>query len=496
MAENTNRLGYLMEMLDISGKELAQALTVDATTVSKWKNNQRKLTYKSKYTRKIAGYFLNSAMQSKRGKITALLTAYMPELNIGSEHQLVDALCLWLTEKGTEPPVMVGSTSVNRFAPENGYVANVRVYTGYKGIMEALATFWEYTLTLPYGQEILLADYRDINFDEQDPSDIVRMMKFFIDAAEYGHTIKIIDCATDVFRPYVAIFRWLPMYLSENVQVWRYQDFMKRETRMSTFVLPGEIVLSSFAVDTLPGVHHSMIFHDRDTVRFMEDSVRAILANSKKMIETIKAADVLRMLEILDGHLKSRQLTYMLNPVPTFRNMPIRLLREILEENGVEEGIISICLEANRRTRAVRDRCRYIQIYDLDAMEARVHSDFIVDYDLSAICGKRITVPKACYKRHLEYLLGIKSSENYSMTMTSFSALGLLSTTISIIVQDDSLVVAWDPERYPRRMYCMDLQVINGFYTYIEDLWKAIPPICKDDGWKCKQLNRMIQMLT
>ena len=495
MESNLSRLGYLMRLLEISGRELANELVIDITNISKWKNNQRKLTYKSKYSRQIAEYFLQSPLQNKRAKIIELLKLSMPDLNTDSSQQLIEALRIWLTEQESGESDILKLQPLNSQNPVNGYLTQSIIYSGYLGIEEALVEFWKYTLRVPPGQEILLADYRDINFNIEDQARIERIMKLFINAAKYGHTIKIIDCATDEARPYLAIFRWLPMYLSENVEVWSFHDYYKRETRMSTFVLPNEIVLNSLAIDSYPDEHQNMIFQDKATVGFWEKSVRATLKKSQKMIETIRTSDVLNMVEILDRYLKSRQLTYMLNPVPTFRNMSVELLASILRDNQVEEEIMNICLEANRKIRAIRERCQYLQIYDLDAIEAAVHKERLIDYDLSAICGKEILVSKKHLRRHLEHLLNIENTKNYSITLTSFSALGLITTQISMIVQDDSLVVAWNPEKYSRRMYCREIVVVNGFYTYLDDLWKAIPPVCKNKEWTDKQFQRLIQML-
>lgn len=495
MERNLSRLGYLMGLLEISGRELANELVIDITNISKWKNNQRKLTYKSKYSRQIAEYFLQSPLQNKRAKIIELLKLSLPDLNTDSSQQLIEGLRIWLTDQESGESDILKLQPLNSQNPVNGYLTQSIIYTGYLGIEESLAEFWNYTLRVPPGQEILLADYRDINFDIEDPARIERIMKLFINAAKYGHTIKIIDCATDEARPYLAIFRWLPMYLSENVEVWRFPDYYKRETRMSTFVLPNEIVLNSLAIDSYPDEHQNMIFQDKATVGFWEKSVRATLKKSQRMIETICTSNVLDMVEILDLFLKSKQLTYMLNPVPTFRNMSVELLVSILRENQVEEEIMDICLEANRKVRAIRERCQYLQIYDLDAIEAAAHKERLIDYDLSAICGKEILVSKKHLRWHLEHLINIEQTKDYSITLTSFSFLGLISTQISLIVQDDSLVVAWNPEKYSRRMYCREIVVVNGFYTYMDDLWKAIPPVCKNKEWTDKQFQRLIQML-
>lgn len=494
MSSQNSRLGYLMKRLEVSGKELSNQLSIDMTTISKWKNNQRKLTYKSENTRKIADYLISNEPKNKTGEIARLLTAYLPGLNTESEQQLADALCLWLSDND-EPIFERLRTPSAADASQETYMAQVKMFTGRNGVSEAITEFLTYALQVPPDREILMTDFRDMDFEQDDAENVQRFMKLFIDAARCGHTVKIIDCATDVYRSYKAVLRWLPMYLSENVEIWRYPEYFDRETRTTTFVMPGEIALNTAAVLSEPVVKHGMLYADKPTVDFFTQSARSALNKSKRMIETVDTSDTLHMLNILDENLKSRQLTYMLNPMPTFRNMSENLLRRVLQANDVDEETTRICMETSARTRAIRNRCQYRQIYDLDKIEACVKEGAMPDYDLSAICKKDIRIGREHLRDYLQYLKGIGNTEDYSITLAPFSQLELLSADVSFIVQDDSLVVAWDAKRFSRRMHCRELVLVSGFYKYMDSMWKVIPPLCKSEEWRDKQFNRMIDML-
>ena len=54
--------------------------------------------------------------------------------------------------------------------------------------------------------------------------------------------------------------------------------------------------------------------------------------------------------------------------------------------------------------------------------------------------------------------------------------------------------MAWDSSKYNRRMYCTEITVIGGFFSYMQEMWDRIPLICKNDKWTQKQLNKILEM--
>ena len=39
----------------------------------------------------------------------------------------------------------------------------------------------------------------------------------------------------------------------------------------------------------------------------------------------------------------------------------------------------------------------------------------------------------------------------------------------------------------------VNLDVVSGFYRYIDDIWNMIPGTCKELNWRNKQLERFIE---
>ena len=70
LEQSQSRLALLMDALNISGKNLASALHVDDSLVSKWKKNHRPLTLNTPYLRPMAEFLLNEEKERGTNVIT------------------------------------------------------------------------------------------------------------------------------------------------------------------------------------------------------------------------------------------------------------------------------------------------------------------------------------------------------------------------------------------------------------------------------------------
>lgn len=135
MAPVNTRISYLMDMLGISGKELALAIGTDTTAVSKWRSGQRKLKVRSKYSKRMAAYFISDAYALQKQRIVALLTNDQLETEDKTDQELIEMLSIWMTDDAGE--IIVKREVVDRDQPE----VSVEVYSGYPGWKRAVKIF-------------------------------------------------------------------------------------------------------------------------------------------------------------------------------------------------------------------------------------------------------------------------------------------------------------------------------------------------------------------
>lgn len=489
MEELYTRLGHLMELLNVTGKELAKEIGTDTTTISKWKNGQRKLRHRSVYCKKISTYFLSEKFQLQRGAIEKLLELDSYDTKGKEEKDLEEVLQLWLTE---ESMIQVKKEWNSQKGGTKLSLNLIQTYEKLEGWKKALDEFWEYLDQVKEPVTIYLGDFGDIQWDIVPKECIHSIVKYSLQMIEKGHSVVIIDKIKNEYKPYITLFRWLPLYMSKNVEVLYYQAGEKEFYQQSIYAGENEVVMIGIKGEEEKNAHITMLHKEKASVKFFTDLVKNIAKQSKKLIYHTNVQNTFEMFEIMEKYLKPKQLTYMINRLPSFRNMPLELLDEILEDNQVSGKVKENCLLANQKRRAYRRQFNYRQIYDLDAIEEAVRQEYVIEYDLSRVIGKTIYLTKAQFRKQLEYISQTTSTDSYVMVLTSFQNLNLNVEDTSMIVQDDSVAIAWNSKHYETRIHSTELTLVGGYFQYLKKLWNEIPLISKNDQWTQKQFERIL----
>ncbi|MDR3165900.1 MAG: hypothetical protein LBU13_10035 [Synergistaceae bacterium] len=493
---SSSRLDYLLKAFEISGKDISRMLNIDETTVSKWRNNQRKLTYKSKYTAMLAEILLSCEIERKRHILPAILKNYRKDMNPQSRQQQIDALCLWLTEEPLD--IDIGEGHGTPYIPRNGYNASVSVFVGENGVDEALEYSMKYVLNAPPGGTMYVIDFNGIDWTSGDESADpqkrinagIELFKAFI---ENGQRFVIVDCNTDIYRPYKAIFRWMRLYLMDGVEVWTHPPISQDKNYFISFVLRNEMALHCISNSDFPEDRHCILFKNKESVNSFAAIAESTLQRAKKLMETVENNKILELVKVMEKQLKPERSIYVLNPSLVLHNPDRKVLEDILTENNVDGEKIKTCFTIRDNYAAAQQKCRYTAIFDLDMLERIFAADMTVDHTLSAICRKEVRVSRNHRTNLLRSITHGEDDIADSMIFVSFSYLGIMPVNLSIFVQDDTFVSVWDMERYKKSMYCINLDVISGFYRYLEDIWRTIPKTCKEYEWRNKQLERFIE---
>ncbi len=492
--ESPSKLDYVMKALNISGKALAEDLKVDKTLVSKWRNQHRKLSYDNIYIKKLAKYLLTSEVEAKRKVIHHILKYYQPDASLITIEEKIEVFSLWLTEEPIEVNQKDNRKQKRVYTPRHGYNTNVSIFLGDKGIHEAVEYFMKYLLCLSPGKVMYMIDYSGINWNYGEESRDKKMrihafMELFRPVLEYGHQFIIVDCDSDIHRPYRAIFRWMELYLTDGVEVLVHPDLHDEQYHSTSFYVKDEIALQCISSKEYPERQQGIMYHNTDTIEFLTNNADSIYLHSKKLIETMAVMDVLPMINVAGKYIKNRNRIYMLTPSLLLQNVSEDILQKILEDNHVEDGDIADCLCIHKRFRRLKKHCDYISIFNLDNLEEMSSMARIIDSNLSEICGKKIVISKDNWKDMLRSI--IDNKEESKLIFVSFRYLSYIPENLSILVQDDCLVAAWNVNKYRKRMYCINPNVISGFYRYLDDIWHMIPSVCKETSWRNKQLNRL-----
>ena len=425
------KLKWLMKALDISGIDLAEGIGVDYSTVSKWRTGKRGLRLRSEYVAKIAEFVLSLKTEREGHIVAGMLAEKNPGLNQKDAAAVCQALCLWLTV----PDTPGFEESANLGGPMGTFSVRVESTLGIRNLFEAQRRFFKLLRTMEPGQHITVTDFGAVNWSAVDPAMLTDTVEASLEAIRRGNHMTIIDQITELYRPRENMFQFLPLYLHENVTSYFYRDPLPSPLRQNLYLIEGKAALSvsSTASDGITVL--TSFYQDPKYVRFFDAVNATVMQDARLMIETMEVRQIHRLLDIIGSHMKSSRLLYMLNRIPTFRNMSQELLQEILQANGIDTPMQESCLLANEKSAATRGRCRCRQIYDLDAIEAQSRRDDFIEYDLTCITGKTVKITRQQFFRQLEYLKENIRDESYALVLYPFSELKMSAPPINVIVQ-------------------------------------------------------------
>lgn len=464
---NGDRLTWLLRALSLSGKELADRIGVDHSTLSKWRRGVRTLKYTSPYAQKIASLALESPIEKENGVVRRMLCEAYPGLDGDDPERLENALRTWLTVP--EQPDAAPTDEV--------FAVPLETSIGIENLFAAQRRLFAMLRDLPDGQEIIVTDFGAVDWAHVGASRIEDGVRSNMEALDGGrHTMRIIDQVTDTYRPWELMFQWLPIYLQPGVSAWAYYSPAVSPLRQNMILIRGHAALVMSSTAAAPDLVVSSLYRAPEYVRLFGSAVESIRSDSRPMMQVTETSQLISYLHLVESRMKSGCLLYMINRLPTFRTMPPELLEEVLRSNHVSEEHYSLCMEAGRQASATRGRCESRQLYDLDAIRTALTQNYIVDADLTAVVGREIRVTREQFRRQLAFLRESIAMEHYTLALYPFSELEIDTLPpCSLLVQYRSLAAAWDAEQYSRRLYSESPSIVNGFYQYADMVWEHVP---------------------
>ena len=485
MALTGERLDWLIRTLGTSGKDLSDQIGIDRSTMSKWRKTKRTLKYDSVYAQRIAEWAVRSPKEQNTAVIAHMLHEWDPSLSLADDRKRADALRLWLTlpQQPAEEPVR-----------QTAGFASTETALGLEAAFEAQNQMFQMLQQLPDGQEIIMIDLGAVNWSACSPAMVADTMQYNLNALrDRKHAMIIIDQLTDSYRPRDYMFQWMPIYLQPTTTTYFYRNPKPLPLRQNILLIRGHGVLTMSSASTDPSHILSALYTQPEYIHLYEEMASTLLADSKPMMQTMKVQQLTPFLQKIARQMRSSHLLYMINALPTFRNMPSELLDEILRANHVSGNCYQECMAAGLQSTSTRARCESRQLYNLDAIESALEQDYIIDYDLSAIVGREIRITREQLKQQLLFLREHLRAPHYSLTIYPFSRLDMSFTPpCNMIVQDDSMAAAWDAKLYSNRMYSEEMSIVTGFYQYADSLWSQISPVCHEEAWCRRRIDALL----
>ena len=107
------QLSLILDHLFIKSKDMASAIHVDASMVSRWRTGKRMLNNRSEHYANIIAFILDWDERMSYQNIISFLIDYYPSHSYETREEVKDAIDMWLSEKN----ITSGSPSSHALVP-------------------------------------------------------------------------------------------------------------------------------------------------------------------------------------------------------------------------------------------------------------------------------------------------------------------------------------------------------------------------------------------
>ena len=494
--DNKTSVEYLMELLDISGKELAKYLCVDRSLVSKWKNNARPFTTNSAYFYKVAEYFLlvNTRLNSRT--LENFFAKIYPEVKITNNDDIMSCIKRFLTE---DMRLLSNSIDYNTSEGSNVYSANFRVYRGDSGRRRAVLEFFNEVLSCQEPQKILLSSKEDMSWVFDNRNFTKLWQKNLLDILLKNHKIHIIhETNRDIETLVSSIIAWVPLYFTGNLTSYFNPNYTDDIIKTSLFIIENKNTIFGMEAKNNKRDRYTASFKDSQTQNQMEYVFYSYVKNCNLLNEIYKTdtEGTKNLMEKIISIGNKKEEAYIYTALPTFVTMDIDTLSMVLDENSVgtelKEECFNIYIKINEFFKKDLGSFFFRQFYDLDSLKQAADSEDIKYFDLSNLCGKEIMVSNKHFKNHIKSLIEMtKLYKLDEVAIVTFNQFPIPPKT-GIWVKRHGFAYAYPQYEAPCHTIINEIMLINAFFAMFNKIWNSIPIISKDKNIVIEELEKLI----
>ncbi|MDD4343399.1 MAG: hypothetical protein PHH19_03415 [Eubacteriales bacterium] len=468
MSIHITNLSFLMNELDISGVEIAQALNIDPTLVSKWKNNTRPLKPDSTLLEGLVTYLLkdDENNQQRLSYIKELLTNFSAKYN---NNDLKEKLKHWLTSKHCANQAYIMqkfySTRLNKYAIQKQSL----IFMGNTGRREALNDFLNVALEDTNKLNIYITIQEDLSWmidDEIFLNDWLKKLEMILTK---GNKIYVLYWINRPMQELSYIFsKYLPLYLHQNIKPYYFPKYSMPVQRNSIFLIENKMGLLGIQGAT-PADRYSELYFDEKTLSHYKWVMENLICNSKKMCTHVKQLEL--------NNIDKKSLSLVVKNKPSFYSMPEKLFNSLINDNIFSEEESNILNNAYKESQRYNKPKRHI--YSLKELNEQIQKPFFYYDDINKLLEREKLIPISYFKKHINSFFETNSDgnkiEEYGFTNEDIP--------VNVNVVDENYFLIWNYDINSK--YCLfnELNLTTAIYFHYEKMWNNIPRIYKESGF-------------
>lgn len=414
-----DKLNLLMTLQNIPNNKLAKALSLDPSLISRWRNGSRELPKHSEYIETLATYFVT--IYKDKSRLCELMNIEYDQ-NSTTASSIQTHLMAWLLDEQSSNSALVSRfiEKLNQMKPPltsaplpefvtlaaGGKKLSVETYQGNAGKREAVIRFLSAIIVHPTPCTLLLFSNESMAWMTETEDFYIKWALLLLEVLKRGHRIKIIHTinrTTDELL--VAIEKWLPLYMSGQIEPFYYPNYQDSLFKRTLFIAPDIAALTSSTItDSEPS--EQLYYHDQHMISQLILEFDAYLKHCRPLMRIFTKDNMLNFESlVLEFESQVGDLA-VFSSTPTAMTMPLDLYASLLDKSDFSEEVKQnhIALFEKRLSLQLKNleekrQCEWLTLPALDAVDA------IVFAPVDVLSHKVLTYSFTDYISHIENIL-------------------------------------------------------------------------------------------
>lgn len=484
-----SRLGYLIELFQLTGRELASVGHVDVSLISKWKNGSRTLKSDVESAQLISQYIYAIDKKREPSHLNTIMTKEYLNYMDYSEDKKLSLFKEWLCQSATSDDFVNFTQSVHQISL---YESSMGLEYRRMQILKALE----------HDQNVFIKDVAIFLFNDYDWLD-----------NDSGFNNRLVEHLEYLLQANVCVTLYFVLSYREEkfeklilnlTKLMLYTHFQFSTKIMIAPIISGQSYLINMNERLVHGISNGNNYFTEITLDIDSNQMHfnnlVSHFNKKDIKSTILSVD--KMNALIKQVLKTgrrRDNSYFISQSLFFTSMKEDLLLEILNDNLIDDDKITKCLnfykQLNKNFKQNVENFENRHIYYYEVLETLAMKDSFICSNLSAIVGDAITIRKDQYIQHLQHTIyRLKTHENYHIAIVSENLIASFLHGINIWIKDSNMMLLWAEANVDKAAYVVDFDILDIYTQYFNEIWSKVSFNDHITNISIMQLNKLIKI--
>lgn len=500
------KLNSLLNLFGITNYQLAEALQVDVSLISRWRTGNRLPSERSRHLEDISKLIVDKA--SEKEMLSDLIEHLGLSLSSASGDTVTieDHLIQWLKD---ETPVKNSSLIKNLiekiefFGIDHGDhdlkgTADIddflitSDYVGLEGKREGIKRFlFETSLLEPtniylFSDEPLSWLIDDVNF-------YFSWTQLLNKVLQRGHRFILVHSVEGELEDILgAIEKWLPIYMHGNLESYYYPTESWGPFRQTLMIAGESLALTSASLDNRSGSQINYYITDKTKVKSLIETFYGLIEKCQPLLKVFTDKNRTEYFkELLDAEAIFSDTCTFSQSLSSI-TMPVSVIRDVHENAGwMKDSAESFLLKRQELFFECLKYNRYIEILSLPSVEEIISGKVMIDLSHFFPDGP-LSYNLSDYKRHLCNIITLlETYENYSVILLDRK----LFKDIKILVRKDAFSII---SRYKPRPVTISFKyngINKGLFDYINEKTKEADQKAYDKEVVLAKLKEFLKAL-